>query len=372
MYPVTDTFLSSVRKSHISKVKVEIYDAATGTILSTTSPISGEVTIDSRRSVRRQCSLEFVDTDGTLIPTNKISSVLLPFNREIKIYRGVQYQDGTEELVPLGVFQITTVEVTDTAQGVKIAVQGSDRSLKVAKAKFTSHNFYIEDATPKETAIAQILKDRYPNVKIDFPATGQVTTLIYPTLDQSSDPWREALKIAESAAMDLYFDENGTARMRPIPDPDLGKALVEYTDGEDSVVTQLGRNLSSDESYNHVIYTGEGTNLTIGVIGEAFDNNPSSPTYVTTYGSVPIFKSSPNILTVAEAEEAARAELKKVIGASEKITWDQIVNPAHDVYDLVKIVRGPSGVNSTLMLDAITIPLASTATMNAVGRSRRF
>ena len=372
MYPVTDTFLSSVRKSHISKVKVEIYDAATGAILSTTSPISGEVTIDSRRSVRRQCSLEFVDTDGTLVPTNKISSVLLPFNREIKIYRGVQYQDGTEELVPLGVFQITTVEVTDTAQGVKIAVQGSDRSLKVAKAKFTSHNFYIEDATPKETAIAQILKDRYPNVKIDFPATGQVTTLIYPTLDQSSDPWREALKIAESAAMDLYFDENGTARMRPIPDPDLGKALVEYTDGEDSVVTQLGRNLSSDESYNHVIYTGEGTNLTIGVIGEAFDNNPSSPTYVTTYGSVPIFKSSPNILTVAEAEEAARAELKKVIGASEKITWDQIVNPAHDVYDLVKIVRGPSGVNSTLMLDAITIPLASTATMNAVGRSRRF
>jgi hypothetical protein len=77
-------------------------------------------------------------------------------------------------------------------------------------------------------------------------------------------------------------------------------------------------------------------------------------------------------LTVAEAEEAARAELKKVIGASEKISWDQIVNPAHDVYDLVKIVRGPSGVNSTLMLDAITIPLASTATMNAVGRSRRF
>ena len=372
MYPVTDRFLSSVRKSHISKVKVEIYDAATGTILSEASPISGEVTIDSRRSIRRQCSLEFVDTDGTLVPTNNTSSVLLPFNREIKIYRGVQYLDGTEELVPLGVFQITTVEVSDSGAGVKISVQGSDRSLRISKAKWTNHEFYIDDATPKETAIAQILKNRYPNVKTDFPATNQVTTLIYPTLDQSSDPWKEAIKIAESAAMDLYFDENGTARMRPIPDPDLGKALVEYTDGEDSVLTQLGRNLSSDESYNHVIYTGEGTNLTIGVIGEAFDNNPSSPTFVTTYGSVPLFKSSPNILTVAEAEEAARAELKKVIGASEKITWDQIVNPAHDVYDLVKVVRPSSGVDKTLMLDALTIPLAPTATMNAIGRSRRF
>ena len=372
MYPVTDTFLSSVRKSHISKIKVEIYDSATGVILSQASPISGEVTIDSRRSVRRQCTLEFVDTNETLVPKNNRSAVFLPFNREVKIYRGVQYLDGTEELVPLGVFAITTVDISDSASGVKITIQGSDRSLRISKAKWVNHNFYIEDATPKETAISQILKDRYPNVKIDFPATGQVTSLLYPTLDQSSDPWKEALKIAESAAMDLYFDENGTARMRPIPDPDLGKPLVEYTDGEDSVLTQLGRSLSSDESFNHVVYTGEGTNLTIGVIGEAFDNNPSSPTYITTFGSVPIFKSSPNILTVAEAEEAARAELKKVIGASEKITWDQIVNPAHDVYDLIKIVRSPSGVDATLMLDSITIPLAPTATMNAIGRTRRF
>ena len=77
-------------------------------------------------------------------------------------------------------------------------------------------------------------------------------------------------------------------------------------------------------------------------------------------------------MTVAEAQEAARAELKKVIGASEKITWDQIVNPSHDAFDLVRVVRSPSGVDATLMLDAITIPLAPTATMNAIGRSRRF
>lgn len=372
MYPVTDAFLSSVRKSHISKIKVEIYDMANGEIISYASPISGSVTIDSRRSIRRQCSLEFVDTNNTLIPRNNRSAVFLPYNREIKIYRGVEYLDGTEELVPLGVFQITTVEITDTAQGIKINISGSDRSLRVQKAKWTSHDFFIDDNTPKELAIKQILQDRYPNVKTDFPATGQVCTLTYPTLDQSSDPWKEAIKISESAGMDLYFDANGVARMRPIPDPDLGLPLVEYTDGEDSVLTQLGRNLSTDESYNHVIYTGEGTNLTIGVIGEAKDENPSSPTYVNTYGSVPIFKSSPNILTVAEAQEAARAELKKVIGASEKISWDQIVNPAHDVYDLIKIVRDPSGVNATLMLDAITIPLDPKATMNAIGRTRRF
>ena len=372
MYPVSADFKEAVRKSHSAIVKVEIYDMANGTILSTASPISGEVTIDNRRSIRRECTLEFVDIDGTLVPTNNISSVLLPYNREVKIYRGISFPDGTEELVPLGVFIITSVDITESAQGVKVTIRGSDRSLILARAKFTNHEFYIADGTAKETAIENILKYRYPKVKTIFPATGQVTTLLYPTLDQSSDPWREALKIAESASMDLYFDENGVARMRPIPDPDKGTTVATYEDGTDSVLIQIARSLSIDESYNGVIYTGEGTNLSLGVIGEAWDDNPSSPTYRETYGEVPLFKSSPTILTVGEAQEAASAELKKVIGASEKITWDQLVNPAHDVFDLVKVTRSPVGIDKILMLDAISIPLAASGTMNAIGRSRRF
>lgn len=372
MYPVSENFKDTVRKSHVSKIKIEIYDMANGTILSEAQPIAGEVTIDNRRSIRRECSLEFVDKDGTLVPQNNISAILLPYNREVKIYRGVIFADGTEELVPLGVFVITSVDISESAQGVKIAIKGSDRSLILARAKFTNHEFYIEDGTAKETAIEQILKYRYPKVQTIFPATNQTTTLLYPTLDQSSDPWREALKIAESASMDLYFDENGIARMRPIPDPDFGTPVATYTDGSDSVLIQLSRSLSTDESYNGVIFTGEGTNLSIGVIGEAWDDNPSSPTYRKTYGEVPKFMSSPTVLTVAEAKDAALAELRKVIGSSEKITWDQIVNPAHDVYDLVKVTRSPVGVDKILMLDAISIPLAANGTMNAVGRSRRF
>jgi hypothetical protein len=372
MYPVSDEFKTLIRKSHTSKVKVEIYDIANGTIISEAQPVSGEVTIDSRRSTRRQCSLEFVDTDNTLIPTNNTSSILLPYNRELKVYRGVVFADGTEELVPLGVFVLTSVEIVDAPNGVRITVSGSDRSLRVQKAKFTNHEFSIEDGTAKETAIKNMLIDRVPSIKTNFPATNQTTPIIYPTLDQSSDPWRESIKIAESAGMDLYFDENGICRMRPIPDPDTGEAVATYEDNVDSVLVQLSRSLSTDETFNYVVYTGEGTNLSIGVIGEAFDNNPASPTYIHTYGSVPLFKSSPTVLTVAEAQEAAEAELKKVIGASERITWDSIVNPAHDVYDIVKIVRSPSGVNATLMIDAITIPLSPQQTMNAVGRTRRF
>lgn len=372
MYPVSERFLETVRKTHTIKTKIEIYDTANQTILSEAEPIAGEVTIDTRRSIRRMCSLEFVDKDGTLVPTNNKSSVLLPYNREVRIYRGVVYGDGTEEMVPLGVFIITNVDIVDNAQGVKVTISGSDRSLRLTRAKFTNHEFFIDSGTPKETAIADMLKYRYPQIQTLFPATNQTTPIIYPTLDQSSDPWREAIKIAESAGMDLYFDENGICRMRPIPNPDLGLPTITYEDGSESVLTSLSRSLSSDDTYNGVIFTGEGTNLSIGVLGEAWDENPASPTYRYTYGEVPIFMSSPMVLTVGEAEQAAVAELRKKLGAVEQINWEQIVNPAHDVYDLVKVIRTPSGVDATLMLDAVTIPLGPQQTMNAIGRSRRF
>jgi hypothetical protein len=372
MYPVSDKFLASVRQSHVSIVKVEIYDMANGNIISTASPISGTITIDNRRSIRRQCSLEFVDTNETLVPKNNRSAIFLPYNRELQVFRGIKFADGSEEYVPLGVFQLTDVDITDTSNGIKISVQGSDRSLRISKAKWAQNTFWISAGTTKEDAITQILKDRYPQVKTVFPATNQVTPLLYPTLDRSSDPWKESIKIADSAGMDLYFDEVGTCRMRPIPDPDVNINVQTYTDTVDSVLTQLQRTLSSQDTYNGVIYTGEGTNLSIGVIGTAWDDNPSSPTYRYSYGEVPLFKSSPTILTTNEAQQAAEAELKKVIGASEKISWDQIVNPAHDVYDIVKIVRSKSGVDKNLVIDAISIPLDPKSTMNAVGRTRRF
>lgn len=371
MYPVTAQFLTRLRGSHIAPVSVEVWDTISNSLLKTIYPISGAVTVDNRRDIRRQCELTVVDIDGTLVPSSGFST-LSPFNRELRVHRGIRYEDGTEELVPLGVFIITKVSIDDGQEGVKITLEGSDRSWRIAKRKWYTNDFWIDEGTSKEDAIAAILLDRVPETQIDFIATNQTTTVLYPTLDQASDPWKQALDIAKSAGVDLYFDVNGVARLRNIPDPDTGVVDIEYLEDEEAVITSLKRELATEESYNGVIFTGEGTNLTIGVIGTAWDDNPNSPTYRNTYGEVPMFKSSATVLTTEEAQTAAVAELRKVIGASEKIDWNQLVNPAQDVYDLVKVVRSPSKVDATLVIDALTIPLSAEATMSAVARSRRF
>ena len=71
---------------------------------------------------------------------------------------------------------------------------------------------------------------------------------------------------------------------------------------------------TGDYNINGVVYFDD-TGL------QTSTNNPASPTYRKTYGEVPMFKSSPTVLTVAEATTAAIAELRKVIGATEKINW---------------------------------------------------
>jgi hypothetical protein len=371
MYPVSSAFLTRIRGSHIAPVTVEVWDTNSNSLITNIYPISGQVSVDNRRDIRRQCELTVVDIDGTLVPANGFAT-LSPFNRELRVHRGVRYDDGTEELVPLGVFIITKVKIDDGQDGVKITLEGSDRSLRIAKRKWYTNDFWIDEGTAKEDAIKQILLDRVPETQVDFIATNQTTTVLYPTLDQASDPWKQALDIAKSAGVDLYFDVNGVARLRNIPDPDTGVVDIGYLDNEEAVVTTLSRELGTDDSFNGVIFTGEGTNLTIGVLGVAWDDNPNSPTYRNTYGEVPMFKSSATVLTVEEAETAAVAELRKVIGAAEKIEWSQLVNPAQDVYDLVKLVRAPSKVDATLVLDSVTIPLGADQTMSAVARSRRF
>lgn len=371
MYPVSSAFLSKIRTTHVAPIRVELWDTVNNEQIATLQPNSGTITVDSRRAIRRQCSLTFVDYDGTLTPENS-KSPLVPYNRELRIYRGATLGDGTDEMVPLGVFIITDVSIADRPNKIEISVEGSDRSLRIARAKWADNKFYIASGTAKETAIANILTDRWPSVQYQFPATGQTTAIIYPTLDTSSDPWRQALKIAESAAMDLYFDVDGVCKMRTIPDLDTSTAIIAYEDGDEAVLTSLDRSLSTIETFNGVIYTGEGSNLALGIIGSAWDENSASPTYRYTYGDAPMFKSSPTILTLAEANAAAAAELRKVIGATEKIEWGQIVNPAHDVFDVVQITRGVSKVDAVVMLDSISIPLEPSGEMKAVARTRRF
>src|SRR5512146_2193069 len=101
MEPTTDRFKSEIRKSH----RVYSYVDVTAPNLQTfrLNATGGDVQIDRTASQRRRCTVSCVDPTGTLTPTTA-DSILTPYGTEVRPYRGVQYDDGTTEVVPLGVF----------------------------------------------------------------------------------------------------------------------------------------------------------------------------------------------------------------------------------------------------------------------------
>jgi hypothetical protein len=327
--------------------------------------------------------MSIVDEDGTLTPGQGATTGLLtPYGVELFVYRGVEYGPGDQELVPVGVFVITQVTVTEDENGQVISLQGSDRSIRVSRNKFLDP-FQIANGTTLEDGLTSLLRDRYSDVETDFPATGVTLPDVVIEAQSGGDPWAAAVSIAEAFGYDLAFDADGVARMKVIPDVTIDDPVETYQDGAEAVLTTLTRTFDSSRAYNGVVVTSESTRTDVPFRVIAFDENPNSLTYrFGDFGEVPFFYTSSLITTVDQAAVTAAALLRKATGQSEAVEWAQIVNPAHDVLDVIRVKRdtvnlaglglrtGAVPLDFVLLIDRLQVPLAPSGVMSAVARSQ--
>lgn len=371
MWPVTERFRREVRRSHKAVIQVDVYTA--GVKVATIFPTDGSVTVDSRRAVRRTLSLTVVDEDGTLTPSQgALTGLLTPFGTELFVYRGVEYGDLTQELVPLGVFVITQVQVEDGDTGQVMSIQGSDRSIRVSRNKFLNP-YRIANGTTLEDGLTGLLRDRWIDVVTDFPATGITLPDVVIDAQSGGDPWSSAVTIAEAFGYDLAFDPDGVVRLSIIPDVTIDDPVEVYQDGAEAVLTSLTRTFDSSRTYNGVVVSSQGTSVSAPFRAVAWDENPNSVTYrFGEFGEVPFFFQSSLITTPEQAAITAVALLRKATGTSEAVEWAQIVNPAHDVLDVIRVRRQERDLDYVLLIDRLTVPLSPSGTMSAVARSQEI
>jgi hypothetical protein len=369
MWPVTDAFREAVRQSHKVVTRVDILNE--GAAIGTLYPIEGSVSVDSRRAVRRTMSMMVVDEDGTLTPSQSATTGLLtPYGTELAVYRGVEYLDGSTELVPVGVFLLTEVTVTEDGNGEKINLQGSDRSLRISRNKLLDP-YRIASGTSLESGLVALLRDRWVDVQTDFPATGITLPDVVIEADKGGDPWAACITIAEAFGYDLAFSPDGIARMQLIPDPVADDPVEVYQDGADAVITSLTRTFDSQRAYNAIVVTAQGTANATPFRVIAWDENPNSITYrYGAFGEVPFFYESSLITTAEQAAVTAAALLRKATGQSESVSWGQIVNPAHDVLDVIRLKRQAKSLDLVLLIDRLDLPLGPDGTMSAVARTQ--
>lgn len=366
MYPVSDTFRSALVQSHRVVSKVQVINGA-GTLLAELPVNDGNIKIEDV-AIRRSVDVTLVDPDGRYTPGTS-SDLLYPSGNELRLFRGIRFPDGTEELIPLGVFGITKVRTDDSGEGFRIRVEGYDRARRVQRARLTS-NLSIAIGTNYGTAIIGILNTAYPNIQTEFQATTRTTPNL--NFEAGKDPWKIAQDMATNIGYELFFDVNGICRGQPIPDYSSSSIAWAWDEDEYDTALYYNRQLDNEQNYNYVVVTGESPDNAAPVRAEARDEDPLSPTYIYgPYGIVTYFYSSQFIRTEAQAQDTADGLLNRVRGTMEQLDFSAIANPALDVGDVIRVIRSRSKIGAEFIVDKLSMSLSPSNAMNVSVRTRR-
>lgn len=355
MYVVTSAFLDALKAPSMTAV-VQVVASNGATLYAT----SGSVSMDSRRGITRTCDLELAPTPD--YDRQALYALLTTPSMEITVSRGLMV-NGVAEYVPLGVFS------TDSARKTKWGVswQGSDRAKKISRARFTD-TYGIPSGTALADAMTELLQSRWSYTPVDFTnVTDTLSAGVTFDAGESSDPWAQAQSLMADFGYWLTFDGTGTAVAVPVPDPASVPATFDCGVGETNLVTDGETVGTFENTYNGVIATGEGSQVDTPVRAEAWDDDPTSPTYyLGGFGLVPRFYSSPVLTTTAMCALAAQTILARGKGRTEQFSANAVVNPALEPMDVVTATL--YGESVRLVIDKLTIPLRAAEAMQIVGR----
>lgn len=367
MWPISSTFRAAIRESHTVAVQIDILRQGELLASITTSAVDGSVTCE-RGGIQRRASLSFVDEDETLTPKDA-ADLLLPLGNDIRIFRGIQYPDHTTDMVPI----FTGVMTQSSAQYPNITVEAYDFGYRIQQ-RHLLNPYTITKGSNRITAIQDLLTNMLPQLDFNFTADPVRTTAVGVTYREEMDMMQELQQLAENAGLRLWCDQMGMVRLDEEPQYQLEEVVWEYVDDDSTSgnLVQCSRNWDAEDVFNQVTVTNEGAaddTITLGR-ATAFDLDPDSPTYWHgPFGPRSHYMTSPDT-PVGELQTVANAVLRKQLGLTEAISFTGLVNPAHEVGDVILIRRPALGIDAVHILDRFTIPLRGNTAMEATTRLR--
>jgi hypothetical protein len=315
--------------------------------------VGGLVSLDADRAVRANLTCSLVDPTGKLT-RGDVDDLLDPYECEIAPHRGVRGA-GLDELAPLGVFGLTSRDVSDTPEGLMIRLTGQDRAITYQGPM--SSALAISGGTPVEEAIIRLLAARNPGLSMLSMVTGYTCgpLLFAPDVDV----WREAQELAVSAGARLFHDRLGRCVLAA-SGPASSSPVARYAEGG-GLLLSLDRSEDSDTIRNVVV--AESPNGLVRAVVE--DDDPTSPTYARgRYGRRVATISNQHFSSVQQAQQAAAARLAWELGRSETVGFTAVPDPGLDVEDVVTVHRPRAGLDDRgLVVATVDIPLGASEAM---------
>jgi hypothetical protein len=329
VYPVSDRFLARLAESHRPVTSVQLF-LTTGEVVDVPHT-GGSVTVDRAQAIRRTCTVTVADP--TLIPRTAADQ-LAAYGARLRISRGVDYGDGTSELVPLGVFRLDSVD-GDVSQG-PVTLQGKGLEAVVADDKFTAT--YTATGTVV-SAIGALIHRSLPTADV----LSQITDIPIGSraFDLKADPWAGCQEIAAAAGAEVYASADGVFVIATLPDLSTATPVWSIEAAEGGVYISATRAMSADKVFNGILASGENTADNVAPVSYlATDDDPGSPTYwAGPFGRRPDFYSSSTLITTAACMNAARLKLAQSKAPNASGDISSLPNPALEPGDVLRIAH---------------------------------
>ncbi|WPO70193.1 DUF5047 domain-containing protein [Streptomyces sp. KN37] len=308
----------------------------------------GSVTVDRGQAIRRTCTVTCADP--TLIPRIPADQ-LATYGARLRVARGVEYGDGTSELVPIGVFRLDSVD-GDITDG-PVTLQGKGLECTVADDKFTEP--YRATGTVVG-AVTALIQRTLPDA--DVLSTITDTPIGSRTFDVEADPWAGAQEIAAAAGAEVYTNADGVFVIATLPDLLTTEPVWAIEAVEGGVYISGSRAMSSDDVYNGVLARGENTSDNAPPVSAlVVDNDTGSPTYWGgPFGRRPKFYSSSTLTTVNACTQAATLELAKAKAPNASGDISSLPNPALEPGDVIRVTH-PDDTRELHQVASFSVPL---------------
>lgn len=321
--------------------------------------IDGDVQLDGTAQIRGTLSLT---TEGKW--PRRASDLLAPYGNEIFVRMGIDL-GASIEWFALGYYMISDPEQDGTSRD-PIQIAAPDRMQLIADSELISPIMF-DQSVSVGSMFRQLIGDIYPDALIVFDDDTTNQDLGRNILVEKDR--RAALAdVAAAFGKIVFFDGAGVLRIQSAPDET--DPVWEVGAGRDGVLIDTKRRMTRQGVYNGLVATGEGTDSQTPVHAVAVDDGATSPTrWGGRFGRIPKFYASPLITTVEQAQNAAQAMLRRLLGAPYSVDFGAVTNPGLVPYDPVRVTH-TDGSREVHIVEKLSIPLTAEAHMTASTREK--
>jgi hypothetical protein len=352
MNPVSPEFLGALRGSHRLAVQVDLLQF--GQILvPDLQVVDGTVTLDAAAATYGQCEVTIIEPGQ--IPTAQ-------FGTELAIRRGIAGHRPTPELVPLGVFKITSYDLDGTTGELRLT--GMDRSKFALDARLED-DLEVAAGTPVNDVIGSFIATAVPHALQALGSSAYtVPGLVY---EVKTSPWEAVQQLAAAIGKQPRFDGLGTLRLVNI-NASTAPPVWTIDEGEAGVLVSASLAVATDDDiFNRIIAASPPNDAGTVYMAVATDTT-STAHYGGPFGRKPDWIESDLFTSNAMCADAARSRLDSILGTSRSVSFAAVPNCALVPWDVIQLRNSRLGLDTRHVIEKLIIGLTADAEMTGTTR----